>query len=112
MFSTGQRPVNPQCAHKEWKWEVVGKTKSFPLFERSSCSEGGQKSGQQAGNRGFILTFLFDTCDSPPPPFKEGCTPAPIHTSKGRFLLASYCRRGVKERERETQTVEGERQRD
>lgn len=99
MFSTGQRPVNPQCAHKEWKWEVVGKTKSFPLFERSSCSEGGQKSGQQAGNRGFILTFLFDTCD-PPPPFKEGCTPAPIHTSKGRFLLASYCRRGVKERER------------
>lgn len=112
MFSTGQRPVTPQCAHKEWKWEVVGKTKSFPLFERSSCSEGGQKSGQQAGNRGFILTFLFDTCDPPPLFFlKRAVHQLPFTHLKGdSYWLPTVGEEWRREREKPRQWKERDRE--
>lgn len=67
MMSTGQRPVmlvpcvKLQCLHKEWKWEVRPKTKSFPVVcqERSKVFvKAERRLRMQTNNRDVILTSV------------------------------------------------------
>lgn len=101
MMSTGQRPVmlipcvKLQCLHKEWKWEVRTKTKSFPVVcqERREVFTKAERTVRlQTNNRDVILIFVvFIWYLSFLSSFKEDCTPGPIHISNGRFLLLSCC---------------------